>query len=186
MTSDQQLLARTRAGEREAFAQLIERYKSRIFHTTLRMLHNREEAEEAAQDVFVRAYRGLPKFREDSSFSTWIFRICYNVCLSYLERKKIPAADLAEAEFFAAPEEDTPERLFESREFQRLLEEAIATLPAKQSSALVLYHAQQLSYHEIAEIMEEPVANVKTHLFRGRAKLREKILQRMPLEEFAS
>ncbi len=183
MASDQQLIARVCAGEREVFAQLIERYKSRIFHTTLRMLRQREEAEEAAQDVFVRAYRGLPKFREEASFSTWIFKICYNVCLSYLERKQTPRADLAEAELFTVPEEDTPERLFESREFQHLLEQAMATLSPKQSSALVLYHTQQRSYNEIAEIMEEPISSVKTHLFRGRAKLREKILQRMPLEE---
>ncbi|MEK7727589.1 MAG: sigma-70 family RNA polymerase sigma factor [candidate division KSB1 bacterium] len=178
MATDQQLIARVCAGEREVFAQLVERYKARIFHTALRMLRHREEAEEAAQDVFVRAYRGLPKFREEASFSTWIFRICYNVCLSYLERKKMPRADLAEVESFLMPEEDTPERLFENQEFQKLFERAMATLPPKQSSALILFHAQQLSYNEIAEIMAEPVGNVKTHLYRGRAKLREKILQR--------
>ncbi len=186
MASDHQLIVRVCAGEREVFAQLIERYKSRIFHTTLRMLRNREEAEEAAQDVFVRAYRGLPKFREDASFSTWIFKICYNVCLNYLERRKKNLADLTEVESCPLPEEETVERLFENREFQRLLEEAMAVLPAKQSSALVLYHVQQLSYNEIAEIMEESVGNVKTHLFRGRAKLREKILQRIPLEELVA
>ncbi len=185
MTSDQQLVARVCAGEREVFAQLIERYKARIFHTTLRMLRNREEAEEAAQDTFVRAYRGLPKFREDASFSTWIYKICYNVCLSYLERKKPPRADLAEAEFFSLPEEDTPDRLFESREFQHLLEKAMSALSPKQSSALALYHTQHLGYQEIAEIMDEPINSVKTHLFRGRAKLREKILQMLPLEELA-
>lgn len=183
MASDQQLIARVRAGEREVFAELIERYKARVFHTTLRMLRQREEAEEAAQDTFVRAYRGLPKFREEASFSTWIFRICYNVCLSYLERKKMPVADMTEAESLTLPEEDSPERLFENREFQHLLEQVMATLSPKQRSALVLYHTQHLSYNEIAEIMEEPVANVKTHLFRGRAKVREKILQKMPLAE---
>ncbi len=185
MESDQRLVKRVCAGEREVFAQLIERYKSRIFHTTLRMLRNREEAEEAAQDTFVRAYRGLAKFREDASFATWIYKICYNVCLNYLERKKPPRVDLSEADFFSLPEEDTPDRLFEHREFQHLLEQAMAALPPKQSSALVLYHAQELSYQEIAEIMEEPINSVKTHLFRGRAKLREKILQMMPQEELA-
>lgn len=183
MESDQQLVARTCAGEREAFAKLVERYQTRIRHTTLRMLRQREEAEEAAQDTFVRAYRGLPKFREDAAFSTWLYKICYNVCLNYLERKKPKLADLSEAEFFNLPEEEMPDRLFESREFQCLLERAMTALPPKQSSAIVLYHAQHLSYQEIAEIMEEPINNVKTHLFRGRAKLREMLLQRMPLEE---
>jgi len=78
--SDHELVARVRAGQREAFTQLIERYQARIFHTTHRMLKNRENAEEAAQDTFLRAYRGLAKFREDAAFSTWLYRICYNLC----------------------------------------------------------------------------------------------------------
>lgn len=183
MDSDHKLVARVCAGEREVFAQLVERYKSRIFHTTLRMLRNREEAEEAAQDVFIRAYRGLARFREDASFSTWIYKICYNVCLSYLERKKPPRTDLSALEFCKSPDEDTPERQFESKEFQQFFEKAMTTLPSKQSSVLILYHSQQLSYQEIAEIMDEPINSVKTHLFRARAKLREKLLQSLPKEE---
>lgn len=183
MDSDHTLVARVCAGEREVFAQLVERYKARIFHTTLRLLRNREEAEEAAQDVFVRAYRGLAKFREDASFSTWLYRICYNVCLSYLDRKKPRRAELSELEFHRAPEKETPEYQFERREFRLQMERAMAALPPKQSSALVLYHTQQLSYQEIAEIMDEPINSVKTHLFRARAKLRARLLQTLPQEE---
>lgn len=82
MSTDNELIAQVRAGNQRAFAELIDRYKTRIFHTTLRILGNREDAEEAAQDTFVRAYRGLESFREEATFSTWIYRICVNACLN--------------------------------------------------------------------------------------------------------
>ncbi|MGH7496165.1 MAG: RNA polymerase sigma factor [bacterium] len=181
MEPDLNLVARTCQGEREAFAELVDRYKARIFHTTLRMLKNREDAEEAAQDTFLRAYRGLPNFRAKASFSTWIFRICYNVCLSYLERKKIKSA-VPEEESLQLPDPETPDRLFESREFEHLMSNALSELPVIYRSALVLYHTQHLSYQEIAEITGQPINSVKTHLFRGRALLRERILKLQPEE----
>ncbi len=185
MEPDHKLVARVCSGEREAFAQLVERYRARIFHTTLRMLKNREEAEEAAQDTFLRAYRGLPNFREEASFSTWVYKICYNVCLSYLERKKIRAT-VSEEELLDLPAAETPEKLFENREFEELVSHALAALPVVYRSVLVLYHTQHLSYQEIAEITGQPINSVKTHLFRGRALLRQHILSVQPQEEWMS
>jgi RNA polymerase sigma-70 factor (ECF subfamily) len=181
METDQYLVTRTCQGEREAFAGLVDRYKARIFHTTLRMLKNREDAEEAAQDTFLRAYRGLPNFRADASFSTWLYKICYNVCLSYLERKKIKYA-VSEEETLHLPDPETPDKLFENHELEDLVGNALAELPVIYRSALVLYHAQHLSYQEIAEITGQPINSVKTHLFRGRALLRERILKLQPEE----
>ena len=185
METDETLATRVCHGEREAFAALVDRYKTRIFHTALRLLRNREDAEEAAQDTFVRAYRGLPHFRAEASFSTWIYKICYNVCLNYLARKKIKKP-LSEEELLNLPDADTPDRLFENREFEELLSLALADLPVVYRSVLVLYHAQHLSYQEIAEITGQPMNSVKTHLFRGRALLRQRILQLQPQDEWMS
>ena len=181
MESDLNLVARTRQGEREAFAALVDRYKARIFHTTLRMLKNREDAEEAAQDTILRAYRGLPNFRADASFSTWIYKICYNVCLSYLERKKNKLA-APEEESLPLSDSERPDKIFENREFEDLVSGALAELPVLYRSVLVLYHTQHLSYREIAEITGQPINSVKTHLFRGRALLREQVLKLQPEE----
>jgi len=184
MEPDHKLVARVRGGEREAFVQLLERYQARIFHTTLRMLKNREDAEEAAQDTFLRAYRGLPNFREDAAFSTWIYKICYHVCLSYLERKKPKRFTAADENFSELPDPDTLERSYEGREFEELVAGALAELPEIYRSVLVLYHTQHLSYQEIAKITGQPINSVKTHLFRGRALLRRRILQIQLTEEW--
>lgn len=184
METDHELIARARRGEREAFTLLVERYKARIFSTTLRMLRNREDAEEAAQDTFVRAYRGLPQFRAEASFSTWIYKICHNVCLNYLEQRKSKPVAAVEEACNNLPGFDTPEKSFDNSEFEELLDEALAALASVYRSVLVLYHAQHLSYQEIAEITGQPLNSVKTHLFRGRALLRERILKMQPQEEW--
>ena len=183
MEPDQKLVERVWAGEREAFARLIDRYKTRVLHTAFRMLRNREDAEEAAQDTFVRAYRGLAKFRAEASFSTWIYKICYHVCLSYLERKKLPRAQIEPEELLSLPDWATPETTLETQAQGKAVEAVLDGLPQHFRTVLILYHAQQLSYQEISEVMELPVNTVKTHLHRGRALLRERILQTLPEEE---
>ncbi len=183
---DHELVARVRAGQREAFAQLITRYQARIFHTTFRMLRNREDAEEAAQDTFVRAYRGLARFREDATFSTWLYRICCNVCLNYLEKKRTARPWPAAVALEHLPAAEAPDRDFAQRERAALVEQAMADLPDHFRNVLILYHTQQLPYQEIAEILGLPLNTVKTHLFRARALLRRRMLQAMPQEELLS
>jgi len=184
MEPDHKLVAQVCAGERAAFVQLVERYKHRIFHTALRILRNREDAEEAAQDTFLRAYRGLPQFRKDASFSTWLYKICYHASLNQLEKKKKGKLVVGEEELLDLPDPDTPAELCENREFEALLQRALAALPLVYRSVLALYHTQHLSYQEIAEITGQPLNSVKTHLFRGRALLRQRILKMQPAEEW--
>lgn len=183
---DHELVARVRAGQREAFAQLITRYQARIFHTTFRMLKNREDAEEAAQDTFVRAYRGLAKFREDATFSTWLYRICYNVCLNYLEKKRTARPRPAAVALEHLPAAEAPDHDFAQRERAALVEQVMTNMPDHFRNVLILYHTQQLPYQEIAEILGLPLNTVKTHLFRARAMLRRRMLQAMPQEEILS
>lgn len=181
--SDHDIVQQVLAGNREAFAHLIERYKTRIFQTTYRMLKNREDAEDAAQDTFVRAYRGLAKFRADAAFATWLYKICYNVCLNCLEKRRNAKPRAAEAELARLPDPDAPDHVFADRERKTMVEDALEDLPEHFRSVLILYHAQQLSYQQIAEILNLPINTVKTHLFRGRALLRRRILQKVPQKD---
>ena len=183
--SDLTLVERAQGGDRQAFASLIERYKVRVFHTCYRLLRSREEAEEAAQDTFVRAYRGLGKFRQEASFSTWIYRICYNQCLDRMKKLRSQPVKVSENKLAVVPDPSTAEASLSSGELQDLIDAVMAELPDRYRAVLVLYHIQQLSYQEIAEVLGEPINSVKTHLFRGRALLREKVLERMPEEEWA-
>jgi len=187
MHDDHELVTRLRARDQRAFAELIDRYKARIFHTTLRILGNREDAEEAAQDTFVRAFRGLENFREDATFSTWIYRICVNTCLNLLEsRKRFKAQDIAKTPLEELPFIESPENSFEEEDLQTRVFSAAEKLPDKYRTVLVLYHIQHLAYQEIAEIMQMPMGSVKTHLFRARAMLRERVLREFSHEELVA
>lgn len=187
MHTDSELMARVRAGNQRAFAELIDRYKARVFHTTLRMLGNREDAEEAAQDTFLRAYRGLENFREEASFSTWIYRICVNACLNLLEsRKRFKAQELERTPATALPCIVSPEFELEDSDLQARVFAAVEKLPVKYQTVLILYHLQHLTYQEIAEILKIPMNSVKTHLFRARAMLRERLLRTIPTEELVT
>jgi RNA polymerase sigma-70 factor (ECF subfamily) len=187
MRTDYELVAKIRAGEQRAFVELIERYKARIFHTTLRILGNREDAEEAAQDTFVRAHRGLENFREDSTFSTWIYRICVNTCLNLLEsRKRFKAQDIDRTPIEELPYIESPESSFGDEDLQSRIFSSMEKLPTKYRTVLVLYHIQHLAYQEIAEIMQMPMGSVKTHLFRARALLREQVLREFSHEELVA
>lgn len=187
MNADNDLVARSRTGDQRAFGALIDRYKARIYHTTLRILGNREDAEEAAQDTFVRAYRGLEHFREDSTFSTWIYRICVNTCLNLLEsRKRFKAQDIDSTPIEELPYIESPESHFGEEDLQSRVFSSMKNLPEKYRTVLVLYHMQHLAYQEIAEIMQMPLGSVKTHLFRARAMLREQVLREFSREELVA
>jgi len=187
MKTDHELISRIRTGDQRAFAELIDRYKARIFHTTLRILGNREDAEEASQDTFVRAYRGLENFREDATFSTWIYRICVNTCLNLLEsRKRFKAQDIDNTPAEDLPYIESPENNFEEADLQARVFSVMANLPAKYRTILVLYHIQHLAYQEIAAIMQMPMGSVKTHLFRARALLREQVWREFSRQELAA
>jgi RNA polymerase sigma-70 factor (ECF subfamily) len=187
MYSDNELVGRIRAGDQRAFTELIDRYKARIFHTTLRMLGNREDAEEAAQDTFLRAYRGLASFRQEAKFSTWIYRICVNTCLNLLESRKRFKAQKIESTLAAElPYIHSPEVDLEGEDFRQQVFSAIDKMPMKYRTVLVLYHIQHLTYQEIADILKMPMSSVKTHLFRARALLRESVLRTTSLQELVS
>ena len=186
--SDEELVARARKGDRRAFAQLVDRYRVSVFNLTLRIVGNREDAEEAAQDVFVRAFRSLDRFRGDARFATWLYRIAVNVSLSSARRSRrnLSTSSLSE------PEDDddglpmqipdtsaNPAERFEQAEFREQVRNLVSALPPIYSAVISMYHIQSLSYDEISEALELPIGTVKARLFRARAALRNLVSRSM-------
>ncbi len=166
---DEEIVKKCLNGDRSAYAWLVDRYQQPVFAFIYRLVGQREEAEDLAQEAFIRAYASLSRYNPAYKFSTWLYQIAKNLSLDYLRRKKpVPApAD----ETLAAPG-DGPEGEYIAAETRATLRQAIGQLPAQQRLCLILYHYQGLSYSEVAKRLQLPLPTVKTALFRGRQKLR--------------
>lgn len=177
------LVALAREGHRGAFAELVELYKIKIFHLAYRMLGNRQEAEDVVQDTFLRMYEHLASYDRSRKFSTWLYRIATNLCIDRLRRRRAVYsldADLSEGDGMDGysvlrADGPGPEESLMLTERQRIVIEAIASLPDKYKTAVALRYFQDLSMQEISDILQIPVATVKTRIHRGREYLRRKL-----------
>jgi RNA polymerase sigma-70 factor (ECF subfamily) len=171
---DLQLVTASKGGDQDAFAQLVQRYQRRVFNLVYRMLQQYEEATETTQETFLAAWQGLPAFRGDARFATWLYRIAYNCSLKQLEqRKRDKALQIAlEAEQDNTKLTDTE---MDVRDRQALVREHLSHLPAKYRIVLILRHLQDMTYEEMAEILTMPIGTIKTHLFRARNLLKERL-----------
>ena len=171
---DLQLVAASKGGDQDAFAQLVQRYQRRVFNLVYRMLQQYEEANETTQETFLAAWQGLPAFRGDARFATWLYRIAYNCSLKQLEqRKRDKALQVAlEAEPDNTKLVDTE---MDVRDRQASIREHLSHLPAKYRIVLILRHLQDMTYEEMAEILTMPIGTIKTHLFRARNLLKERL-----------
>ncbi|WP_220193132.1 RNA polymerase sigma factor [Ktedonospora formicarum] len=176
---DMELVAASQAGNQDAFASLVQRHQRRVFNLVYRMLQSYEEANEITQETFLAAWQGLSSFRGDARFSTWLYRIAYNCCLKQLEMRKrdkaLQAAIQEEHLLDLAGEENAAMTQIEAADRQSLVHEHLSTLPAKYRIVLVLRHLQDMTYEEMAEILTMPIGTIKTHLFRARNLLKERI-----------
>ncbi len=176
---DAELVVAGKAGNQDAFAQLVQRHQRRVFNLVFRMLQQYEEANEVTQETFLAAWQGLPSFRGDARFSTWLYRIAYNCCLKQLEQRKrdkaLQAAVQAEQIFQQESCDERAAAELEAHERQALVREHLSQLPAKYRVVLVLRHLQELTYEEMAEILTMPIGTIKTHLFRARNLLKERL-----------
>lgn len=174
-----------RNGDRNAFEELVELYKDKIFHLAYRMLSNKQEAEDAVQETFLRVYTNLHRYDENQKFSTWIFRIGTNLCIDKLRRRKNTYsldAELPDGEgndFYAMlpSDEDTPEKQIIVSETQELIRKAIGSLPEKYKSVVILRYLHDMSLQEIGDVLDMPVTTVKTRVHRGREYLRKLLEQ---------
>ena len=175
------LVAASKRGNQDSFAQLVQQHQRRVFNLVFRMLQQYEEANEVTQETFLAAWQGLPSFRGDARFSTWLYRIAYNCALKQLEQRKrdkaVQIGMQAEQLIANAGQEHRVDAELESHARQALVHEQLANLPAKYRVVLVLRHLQDMTYEEMAEILTMPVGTIKTHLFRARNLLKERLVK---------
>jgi RNA polymerase sigma-70 factor, ECF subfamily len=167
-------------GDQDAFASLVQRHQRRVFNLVLRMLQDYEEANEITQEAFLAAWMGLPSFRGEARFPPWLYRIAYNCALKQLERRKrerfLQAAIEAEQMLEEVNKQKQAEDILELRARQAIVREQMEALPTKYRIVLILRHLQEMTYEEIAEILIMPIGTIKSHLFRARHLLKERLL----------
>ena len=177
--NDVELVAASKGGNQDAFALLVQRHQHRVFNLVYRMLQEYDEANEVTQETFLAAWQGLPSFRGDARFSTWLYRIAYNCCLKQLELRKrdrvLQRAIQAEQRLEDADSETRVDTELVAHDRQKLVREQLSTLPTKYRLVLVLRHLQEKTYEEMAEILAMPIGTIKTHLFRARNLLKERL-----------
>ncbi len=177
--NDAFLVAASKQGDQDAFAQLVQRYQRRIFNLVFRILQQYDEATEITQETFLAAWQGLPSFRGDARFPTWLYRIAYNCSLKQLEHRRRDRAlqEAIQAEQVLQHVDDSmrADTELEAHDRQTMIQEQISNLPAKYRIVLVLRHLQEMTYEEMAEALTMPIGTIKTHLFRARNLLKERL-----------
>ncbi len=176
---DGKLVAMTLRGRPEAFATLVERYDRAVYHLAYRTLHDVEEARDATQEAFFKAFRSLRTFNAGAKFSTWIFDITYHACCDRLSRRKHNSGDELPERADAGP---GPEQRVIALDEASRLRAAIDALPEKYRTVVTLFHLQGKQYEEIATVLGLPMGTVKTHLFRAKEQLR-RLLSGMEITE---
>ena len=183
-TSDQLLVQTVQQGDRRAFDALVLRYQQRIVKLVMRYVHDPVEAQDVAQEAFIKAYRALPSFRGDSAFYTWLYRIGINTAKNYLvaQGRRAPTStqfDSEEAETFESADQlrdiNTPESLLMSKQIGKTVNDAIDALPEELRTAITLREIDGLSYEEIAKIMDCPIGTVRSRIFRAREAVAERL-----------
>ncbi len=181
---DAQLVARSLKQDHQAFGELIDRHASAIVNLAYRMVGNRAEAEDLAQETFLAAFKALPTFRADAKFSTWLYRIAANKCKDWL-RVKRPGqgqqdVDVDEMIDAHVAEERTPEQLLSQQQVVQELEQAIQRLPTLYREAFVLKHVEGLSYEEMEEILGVNRDTLKMRVYKGRVQLSRELAELNP------
>ncbi|MCX6842908.1 MAG: sigma-70 family RNA polymerase sigma factor [candidate division WOR-3 bacterium] len=191
---DDELVRRVQAGNGEAFEELVRRYERKVYNITYRLMGNEQDASEALQDAFLRAYRFIGKFQFKSSFFTWLYRIATNVSLSKLrKREKVdivsidqPVNEAGDLPFEIPDVKYGPEKLMHQRELRAAIQKAVDELADDYRSVVVLRDLEGLSNEEVSKVLHLSVAAVKSRLHRGRLVLREKLKNHLPGGEIAT
>ena len=185
MQGDAALIARCQKADVTAFNEIVARYKGKIFNYLLRMTGSAEDAEDLTQEVFVRMYTNVHTFRAESSLSTWLFRIAGNLCVDAFRRRKKERGLVSSLDAPMRPDDDeattrdvpdltqAPESLVGRKELGAQIDAALAKLPPKLRSAVVLHDIEGLAYEEIATVEKIPLGTVKSRIFNARVALRE-------------
>ena len=180
---DADLLQRCLAGEERAYRALVSRYQSRVFSLALRMVRQREDAEDLTQETFVRMFRAAARYDPTRPFAAWLFTIASRLCIDHIRRRRLPSVPLMRAEP-GSDEERTidivdpgfgPEEIASRNEEERRAQDMIDSLPPHYRIVVMLRHQEDLSYDEIAAALDMPLGTVKARIHRARALLRGRI-----------
>jgi RNA polymerase sigma-70 factor (ECF subfamily) len=172
---DLELVRQFREGSERAFNELVLRHRRGVYLTAMGLLGNSDDAEDVAQDVFIKAYQSLSGFRGDSAFYTWLYRITVNLCLNRLRRRKLRSFVGIEQVSSLLPEAERADRALERSELSSRARRAIAELPDKQRAVFILRHFRHLPHAEIARIMDRDEGTIKANYFQAVRKLRVKL-----------
>ncbi|MBI9042849.1 MAG: sigma-70 family RNA polymerase sigma factor [Anaerolineaceae bacterium] len=179
-TTDHSLVSLTLSGKIEAYGELVKRYQASVFNVCFRVLRNHKDAEDLAQETFIRAFQRLKSFDANRPFGPWVRKIAANSCINYLKRSNLQKDFELEEEMKADSlwvngTFDSPENTIARKEFGNTLQKSLLSMPAHYRIAIELRHFQDLTYEEMATAMDLPLNTVKSHLYRGRKILSEKL-----------
>jgi RNA polymerase sigma-70 factor, ECF subfamily len=182
--TDQEVVALARDGREAAYRELIRRYERPVFSLILRMVRDRQLAEDLAQETFIKALNAISSYRPEYKFSSWIFKIANNAAIDHLRRREVDTLSLDGAPHATTPEDieatalqvgdkgETPLEELEARELGGAIERAIGRLRPEYRSCILLRHVEGLAYEEIAQLLDLPLGTVKTYIHRARHELR--------------
>ena len=173
MKDQEHIIARARRGDADAFEQLVAAYRNQVFRLALRMCGNEADADEVAQEAFLSAWKGLPNFRGESRFSTWLYQLTTHAAIDLMRREKRQAAAEDIDEITTADDGPSPQQQVERAETQREIRSALMQLPEEYRQVLLLRFMQELSYEEIGRALKLPAGTVKSRLNRAKAQLKD-------------
>lgn len=183
--SDHDLVVLAQKGSEKAYRELLGRYQRPVFSLIYRMVRDREQAEDLAQETFVRVFNNIDRYDPAYKFSSWIFKIATNLTIDWIRRKEVPTVsidgsryatssdDIEASTITVESDDENPEELLQSRELGSQIEAAIGKLRPEYRQAIVLRHIDDLAYEDIAQIMALPLGTVKTYIHRGRKELQD-------------
>src|SRR5690606_11734933 len=186
MTTDQEasIINQIIGGDTQAFSVLVNVYKELVFTLAIRMLKNREEAEEVSQDTFIKIYKALPKFKGDSKFSTWVYKVAYNTCLDSIKKNKNRYNEVTIDSFSEHQLKAVGNVLdaLEEKEQQKTIQECLQQLASKDSFLLTLFYFEELSLEEISKVVNMEANTVKVNIHRARKRLGNILKQKLEPE----
>lgn len=176
--SDSEIISRVLQGEQNAYAELVNRYQGYVFTLTLRLVKSREDAEEVAQDVFIKAYRSLADFRGESKFSTWLYTITSTTAITFLRKKKLDIHSLDDEKVFEAANNRNSgfsANLVEQKSKIEMVNQAISLLSPDDAEIITLFYKAEQNLEEISKILGLESNTVKVRLHRARTRLKDKM-----------
>ena len=174
MQEDNRWIQQVLAGDKQAYAHLINKYKNPLYATILRMTKNPHDAQDLVQEAFIKVYEQLGKYDKTGSFASWMYRVAINHCMDEFRKKRyqMKQVEIEEGSIISA---DSPELIFFKNEESRRLERLVATLPEDERIIILLRYVNELSYLEISDLVETPLATVRNKLHWAKMKMRETV-----------